>query len=155
MTLSEKALEIAITQIGQDEKPHGSNWGSPVRDYLASVGITFPAAWCMSFLYWCHNGAAKSLGVPNSMFKTGGVLFQWQKSKAKFEAKNGLKSGDIFIQDHGGGLGHTGIIEAIEGDILHTVEGNTNNSGAREGISVERKTRSIKDHKIIGYLRFT
>lgn len=153
MTLSQQALEVAKTQIGQNEKPHGSNWGHPVQDYLASAGISYPASWCMAFLYWCHNKAAVQLGIDNPMVKTGGVLKQWQISKTQFSVKD-LQPGDIFIQDHGGGLGHCGIIESIGGEVLHTIEGNTNINGSREGIAVETKTRPILDKKIIGYLRF-
>lgn len=150
-TLSLKALEIAITQIGEEEKPRGSNWGHPVQDYLASVGIHFQASWCMAFMYWCFLGAAKSLGIKTPLTKTGGVLKAWQKAPAAVKVTD-PQPGDIFIQDHGHGLGHTGIVERVEGDIVHTIEGNTNDTGSREGYEVCRRTR--KRSSIIGYLRY-
>lgn len=151
MSLREKALEIAVTQIGQEEKPRGSNWGEPVKTYLASVGINFPASWCMAFMVWCFTKAATDLNVPNSAKKTGGVLDAWNKAKAKYGITN-PQPGDVFIQDHGHGLGHTGIVESVAGDTLHTIEGNTNIDGSREGFAVERKTRN--KNSIIGYLRY-
>lgn len=39
MGLGNDALKVAITQIGNSENPLGSNWGTPVKDYLKTVGI--------------------------------------------------------------------------------------------------------------------
>lgn len=145
-TLSQKALKIAISQLGQQEKPLGSNWGVPVKKYLASVGINFPASWCMAFVYWCYN----QTGLPNPLVKTGGVLNAWNKATA-----NRVKTpepGDIFIMDFGKGLGHTGIVEKVDATFIYTVEGNSNDSGSREGIEVTRKQRPR--NKIKGYLRY-
>lgn len=143
-----KPLDVAITQLGVEEKPRGSNWGEPVATYLKSVGITFAASWCMAFVYWCHRQA----GI-DKMARTGGVLKQWQLSKKLFSVSS-PQPGDVFIMDLGEGLGHTGIVERVEGNILHTIEGNTNDSGSREGYEVCRKTRDKKSKLIIGYLRF-
>lgn len=152
MTLQQKALEIAITQIGEEEKPRGSNWGEPVKTYLASVGITFPASWCMSFVYWCFKEAAKELGIITPLLKTGGVLNAWQKAPAAVKVTD-PQPGDIFIQDHGHGLGHTGIVEKVNNDgTVDTIEGNTNDTGSREGYEVCRRTRNKSS--IIGYLRY-
>lgn len=151
MTLQQKALEIAITQIGEEEKPRGSNWGEPVKSYLAAVGIAFPASWCMAFMYWVFLRAANELGIKTPLLKTGGVLKAWQKAPAAVKVAD-PQPGDIFIQDHGHGLGHTGIVEIVDGDIVHTIEGNTNDTGSREGYEVCRRTR--KKSSIIGYLRY-
>lgn len=153
MTLPEKAIEIAKGEIGKQEIPLGSNWGENCQKYLHSVGIDFPASWCMSFMYWCYQEAAKELSLPHiSLFRSGGVLNVWNHTGAANRVKF-PQPGDIFIQDHGGGLGHAGIIESVDGDILHTIEGNTNNNGSREGIEVERKIRSAA--KMKGFIRVT
>jgi hypothetical protein len=150
--LSEKAIEIAISQLGKQEVPHGSNWGEPVKTYLASVGINFPAPWCMAFVHWCFDQAAHQMGVPNPLFRTGGVLDHWNRRRSQVGHVQGFQRGDIFIMDHGKGLGHTGIIESVEGNTLHTIEGNTNDTGSREGYEVCRKTRP--QSSIIGVLRY-
>ena len=151
MTLQQKAIEVAIAQIGKEEIPRGSNWGEPVKSYLASVGITFPASWCMSFVYWCFREAAKAMGVKTPLLKTGGVLNAWNKAPAAVKVTD-PQPGDIFIQDHGHGLGHTGIVEFVEGDNVHTIEGNTNDTGSREGYEVCRRVR--KKSSVVGYLRY-
>lgn len=143
-----KHIDIAISQIGVKEDPPGSNWGPEVKKYLASVGITFQASWCMAFVYWCTTQAySKDCGL----MRTGGVMKQWNTIPSEYKFKE-PKAGDIFIMNFGKGLGHTGFVETIEGDTLHTIEGNaTLVSGSREGTEVDRKTRKIS--ACIGFIR--
>jgi hypothetical protein len=150
-TISNLALEIAISQIGQDEKPHGSNWGEPVRTYLASVNINFPASWCMAFIYWCFNEAAKKLQLKNPAIKSGGVLNVWNKTSKNFKS-NKPSIGAVFIMDYGKGLGHTGIVEKFDDKYIYTIEGNTNDTGSREGIEVCKKQRL--QTSILGYINY-
>lgn len=152
--LSQLSLQIAIGEIGKEEIPRGSNWGEHVEKYLHSVGINFPASWCMALMYWCVDQASHKLGMPNPLFKTGGVLSQWHNSSKLQVSKDHAQPGDIFIMNYGKGLGHTGIIETVEGVNFHTVEGNTNDTGSREGYEVCRKIRTISNPKIIGCLTF-
>lgn len=150
MTLGEKAIPVAVSQLGEEEKPRGSNWGEPVKTYLASVGIGFAASWCMAFVYWCFKKASGTDKCP--LIRTGGVLHAWNKADAKNKFLRDPQKGDIFIMDFGNGLGHTGIVESVEGNFIHTIEGNTNDSGSREGYEVCRKIRALS--KIKGYLRY-
>lgn len=136
-----KVLEVAASQIGVEEIPRGSNWGDTVKKYLNSVGINFPASWCMAFVYWC----CKEAGVTH-MVKTGGVLAAWNKVDKKYKTTE-PSVGDVFIMDYGKGLGHTGFVEKVVGDTLHTIEGNTNDSGSREGYEVCRRQRKISQCK--------
>lgn len=141
-------IDVAISQIGVHEQPIGSNWGQDVQKYLNSVGLNTPNSWCMAFVYWCCKEAD-----PNTpLVKTAGVLSQWQKIDPKYKHKFPMET-DIFIQDHGYGLGHCGFIESIEGDILHTIEGNSNNDGSRNGYAVVRNKRKTNDARIVGYIR--
>lgn len=141
-------IQIAITQIGKEEIPKNSNWGEHVQKYLKSVGITFPASWCMAFVYWC----CKEANPSTPLFKTGGVLKQWQKTAPERKRKI-PQPGDIFIMDFGGGLGHTGFVEDVIGTNIHTIEGNSNDEGSREGYEVCRRVRKISS--CIGFIRLT
>jgi hypothetical protein len=147
--VSAAALRVAITQLGEEEKPRGSNWGHPVQDYLNSVDIHFPASWCMAFVYWCF----QQTGIASAIFKTGGVLMQLGKS-LKYVIHDKPQPGDVFIIDFGHGLGHTGFVESVSGDgtMINTVEGNTNDTGSREGYEVCRRQRQVS--KIKAFLRF-
>ncbi|MCB6184304.1 CHAP domain-containing protein [Leeia sp. TBRC 13508] len=150
MGMGIKALAVAVSQLGVQEQPKGSNWGPEVSGYLKSVGINFAASWCAAFVYWSHDQAAKAMKIANTVPKTGGVLNMWNKSTANRVTVP--QPGDVFIMDFGKGLGHTGIVERVEGLNIHTIEGNTNDDGSREGYVVCRRVRSIAKCK--GFLRF-
>ncbi|GAB3975795.1 hypothetical protein GCM10028806_34150 [Spirosoma terrae] len=148
-------LQAAQSQVGVEESPRGSNWGYSVEQYLKSVGIYFPAAWCMAFCYWCAEKAARAQNDINPLFKTGGVLKQWNSSTSLRVKADDVRPGDIFIMDYGKGQGHAGIVEQViatrEGTRFHTIEGNTNDEGSREGFVVCRRSR--KAASIKGFLR--
>lgn len=140
----------AGTQLGVREAT-GHNDGPAVEKYLASVGLGKGYSWCMAFVYWCVKGAASDLGLKNPLKQTGGVLDEWNSGRGvHIEVP---EPGCVFIMDFGGGEGHTGIVSGVfldKGEI-HTIEGNTNDDGSREGIGVFRKTRKIASCK--GFIR--
>jgi hypothetical protein len=149
--LPEKAIEKAASQIGVREKG-GANCGPEVEMFLKSVGLGKGFSWCMAFVYWSFNEAAKELGQPNPLVKTGGVLRGWNGATCtKILAKDSkinpalVKPGQIFVLDHGHGFGHTGIVKEVNGGFITTIEGNTNNNHSREGIGVFELVRKIKD----------
>lgn len=146
--MKSSVLVIAASEVGAAEVPPGSNWGPRVQEYLGSVGIAFPAAWCAAFVVWCHQQAGITT-IP----KTGGVLDLWNKAAANRVTQPQPQPGDVFIMDFGGGKGHTGIVEAVSGDTIDTIEGNTNDDGSREGYEVARRSRAISSVK--GFLRFS
>jgi hypothetical protein len=148
--LAAEAVKVARSQIGIMEKPPGSNRGPEIDEYLNCVNCPLGNFWCAGFVYWCFNQAAKNLNKTNPLFKTAGCLAHWNNSKGrKVPAKDAIdnpslvKPGQIFILDHGGGMGHTGIIERVEGGFAHTIEGNSNTGGSRNGIGVFPLTRKI------------
>lgn len=65
MTLREQALQIAIGEIGQEEKPRGSNWGFSQK-YFDSLGIKYPKSAGIYLIrnlldYKVYVGSAKNL----------------------------------------------------------------------------------------------
>lgn len=143
-----KAMEIAITQKGVTEKTN-HNDGVDVGKYLKSVGLPEGYSWCMAFVYWCVQQAAVQLKVANPLKCTGGVLAQWN-ARPLLRVKDPLP-GDIMILDYGKGLGHTGLVIAVDGLFVDTIEGNTNSGGSRDGDGVYTRRRKIKSAK--GFLR--
>lgn len=152
--LAAQALNIAISQLGVLEDPRGSNRGPAVERYLAATGLGGGNPWCMAFVYWCVAEASDLVNAVNPLFKTAHVLTQWNKTQVAIRlthaaAMQDLKlitPGSIFIMDYGRGLGHTGFVESINGNILTTIEGNTNQGGSREGIGVFRRTnRAVRE----------
>jgi len=162
-TIGLKALEIAISQLGQMEEPKGSNKGPMVDKYLASVGLDPGYAWCQAFVYWCYQQAGLALGVNNPAIHTAGVHDCWNhttgsKRLSKIVAINRpelVSPGDQFILMFGSASGHTGLIESVDGYVIYTIEGNSNTDGSREGYEVVRHQRKLTDNALVGIIRYT
>lgn len=161
--LAQYALKLAIASIGQGEQPPKSNWGPFVSKCLLGVGINFPAAWCQAFAHEMYAQAATALCMQNPVVKTGGVQACWNATTHKkllpkdFLANPAIiKPGDQFIFHEANG-GHTGIVEFVDvaNKTIHTIEGNTNHDGSREGIDVERKVRSLSMPILIGIIQYS
>lgn len=137
------------------EVPKDSNRGPDVDKYLQRVGLGPGHAWCCAFTYWSFDEAAAQLGRPNPMVKTAGCLDHWNRAGQRgarriptaeaLDTRDAITPGMLFIMDHGGGLGHTGIVEEVAAGLLTTIEGNTDASRAREGGGVYRLSRSINE----------
>lgn len=135
------------------EVPVNSNRGPEVKQYLQRSGAFPGDPWCCAFVYWCFDEAAISIGRANPMVKTPGCMDHWNRAPSRgakrilssaAKADPGLlKPGMIFIMDHGGGKGHTGLVESVNGGLLTTVEGNTDASKTREGGGVYRLVRKV------------
>lgn len=148
--LANASLQSAQSQIGVTEIPKGSNAGPEVEIYLRSVGLGKGFAWCMAFVFWNVLQASTKLKMSNPLKKTGGVLAQWNALAPTLKSTTPM-AGDIFIMDFGKGVGHTGFVEKVEGLNIHTIEGNTNDDGSREGYAVCNRTRKISSIK--GFIR--
>ena len=161
-----KVVETAGAEEGVMEEPPGSNRGPRVDQYIRAAGLN-PAsasfAWCACFVYWSFRESSRAMGVDNPMIKTAGVMDLWNKAgaagverlsaqQAQGEPKR-IVPGLVFIMSFGGGKGHTGLVEKYEGGVLHTIEGNTNVAGGREGVGVLRRRRPLSQVNT-GFLRF-
>lgn len=135
-----------------------SNRGKRVDEYQRRTGLPLQDgkegfAWCACFLYFCFDEAAKKLSRKNPLIKTAGCQDHWNRSKTAGIAQitstratsnpELIKPGMIFIMAFGGGTGHTGIVESVNGGFISTIEGNSNNAGSRDGFGVFRLTRKI------------
>ena len=150
-----QVLDIAAGEEAKQvrEVPRNSNRGPEVDAYLKRAGVNPGLSWCCAFVYWCFDEAAKALGQANPMVRTAGCLDHWNRAPgqgarrilAAQAVRNPelVQSGMVFIMDHGGGLGHTGLVEKVEGGLITTIEGNTDASRTREGGGVYRLTRKL------------
>lgn len=151
MSVRDEALRVAQSQIGVRETSR--NGGPEVDAYLSSVGLGPGYPWCAAFVHWCFAAGAASLGVRNDCPQTAGALKMWASANPG-EIADDPEPGDVFVIDHGHGLGHVGFVEAVNADgSLATVEGNTNGGGSREGDGVYRRSRA-RDEINRGFLRF-
>jgi hypothetical protein len=136
----QQVLDIALTQVGVQEDPRGSNWGPRVKEYLRVAGINVPAPWCMAFVVWCHRIAGASIKqLPVTASCT--YLLNWAKEQGKLTKQP--RPGDIFLLLRPGGKTafHTGVVRNVSKLWFGTVEGNSNDAGSAEGYEVVRRTR--------------
>ncbi|WP_018274665.1 CHAP domain-containing protein [Teredinibacter turnerae] len=117
-------------------------------DNLAPGGRTDGYPWCAAFVSFCVQALQKQsayFGALNPPREASVSLFlnQWAKNAGcsiynnknkNFEARKG----DIVVFV----FSHIGIVESVNGSTLQTIEGNTNDSGSREGNIVARKNRA-------------
>ncbi len=158
-TLAEAALEVAIHYDGvRESRP---NRGEYVDLFIRSVGIDpeeFEAthgkgpAWCAAFVYHCHARASALQQLANPCPKTAGALRMFTHAKANGYRVHEPQAGDVFFIDHGMGKGHTGFVVDADGPTIHTIEGNTNGAGSREGDGVHKRKRQVSS--IAGFARF-
>jgi hypothetical protein len=158
-TITEAAVTVAAEQVGVHEVG-GNNRGPQVELYLASVNLPPGSAWCAASMFWCFRTGAARLGVVNPFPRTGSALHVWSLADKHFRVTT-PRRGCVYVVDHGGGLGHTGIIESVADDGLVTeLSGNTNAAGSREGNAFARhadwRWQDGKAHGgvVLGFLDF-
>tara|TARA_R110000787_G_scaffold272444_2_gene379898 strand:- start:747 stop:1229 length:483 start_codon:yes stop_codon:yes gene_type:complete len=151
MNFDRRIVEIAEKQVGVREEPLDSNRGEQVEEYqkadwLDDVG--YP--WCASFVCWVVKNAREM--VEGSDFdwerpRTAGAwdferwaLTQEGKGVELIKPPDGFLPGDIVVFT----FSHIGICTGSDGSTISTVEGNTNESGSREGGGVFEKIRHKK-----------
>ncbi|WP_247672529.1 CHAP domain-containing protein [Aquimarina sp. MMG016] len=135
--------ELYDSQVGVRETG-GSNRGSHVEMYLASVDLGPSYAWCAAFVSWCYQNAEveapQSAWVPSFALRRKRIYH-----RGKFEKQTPQK-GDVFMiwYNSKNRPAHIGFIDQWGEKWIVTVEGNTNDNGSREGDGVYRKRRLKK-----------
>ncbi|NUL81911.1 MAG: CHAP domain-containing protein [Armatimonadetes bacterium] len=145
-------LAVAASQVGVKEL--GTNAGPQVTAYLKSTGLPAGNPWCMAFVNWCEEQAAKQLGrksiIPNTA--SCDVFHNWAKKNNLL--KSAPQQGDCFLiykvlTPQSFDATHVGfvldVVKDEAGTIVRvkTIEGNTNSGGSREGDGVYRRSRPL------------
>lgn len=130
-------ISVAQSQVGYCEEG-GNNRGYHVEKYLRSVGFEGGYAWCSAFVAWCLNVCVVNHSVtawsPTAVSRN--VI--WERGKGETP-----EAGNVFgiYYNSKGRVGHAGFVEKWGKKYAHTIEGNTNEEGSREGDCVLRKYR--------------
>lgn len=142
MTIAEATIAYAKSQVGVQEHPRGSNAGPEVERYLAYVNLPKGKAWCAAFGSSCTGTSAADLFMTSTLKPSGGALALYFKNPdLRIDEPT---ANCIGVIDHRQGLGHTFFIETA-GDTCHTIEGNTDPQGRREGYMVAERDRPRAD----------
>ena len=145
-----KIKNIANSYLGQREVP--GNMGFKDKAFekkMVDVGFVKSYAWCALFaeLVWTEAYANSGLVAKlRRLFSASATTtFKNFDIDKTFKVSQTPVVGAVAIWRHGSGWqGHAGIVVAINGDSMSTVEGNTNAAGGREGIEVASKMRKWK-----------
>lgn len=142
------ALALIRTQIGVHETT--PNWGPQIKRYLASTGISYPAAWCMATVHWCFQQVGVKIGGGASV----GNFNEWARQNGKLVARP--FRGDVVCYDWNGDgwPDHAGLVERVlalrwKGKAfagwVQTIEGNSHSGLSGSTIdSVDRHRRWVK-----------
>lgn len=132
LTQRTSVLNIARSQLGIREAT-GKNDGAAVEAYLNYTANRKGEPWCASFISWVYGKAGFS--QPKTAWSP--ALFPVAK-----QTINPLPA-DVFgiYYFKLRRIAHCGLIEAVKGNWVKTIEGNTNAESAREGNGVYRKLR--------------
>lgn len=144
---------------GKSLETDGPNDGPEIREWLLRRGIHSPAAWCAAFVCAMAEDAARELGVTLQLRRSAGAL---RLIDLNPDLKLDMPEvGCLVAWDHGGGLGHIGIVTGltlVNGELaaMSAVSGNTNTTGSRDANQVcERLFNYPQAHPIYGYIRIT
>jgi hypothetical protein len=110
-------------------------------------------------VFYGYMKAATKLAMRNPCPRTAGVLRMWELLPDHFKTQI-PKPGAIYFLDHGKGLGHEGIVEAVTPALVvaSEISGNTNEQGSREGNAIARHLGppELSHHgKLLGYADFS
>lgn len=146
-SFNNNSLRVCVLNCARDEvgvkESTGNNDGERVERYLRHIGLTKGNPWCaasQAFIFSsCGAPNPKSAYCPD-WFHEIDVIYQRGTQKDDFDV---CTPGDLFglYFAEKGRIAHMGMIEGVEGQRVTTLEGNTNDTGGREGDGFYRKYR--------------
>lgn len=130
----------------------GQNKGPWVRAYMdGREGPQYP--WCAGFVCTLLAQACDELGYTLPIAPSVSVdrLAASANRNGRFlVGRNGgpreaLRAGDLFLaRKTATDWTHTGVVMRVHGEVMLTIEGNTNDDGAREGYEVCQRVRNYR-----------
>jgi hypothetical protein len=145
-------VQAAKFYIGQTEKPNNGGFtNKSFEAEMVKAGFYKGAPWCAFFakliLLKAYTNNVGLKAIVNSHFNGSALqTLNNLKNNKTFTIGTVPIIGAVVIWANGKGLaGHVGIVGSVDltNNTMQCIEGNTNNSGSREGYQVAIKTRTI------------
>jgi CHAP domain len=132
LTAGERAVVVALREVGVKESPANSNDGPRVHEYQSTTGA-YREAWCASFVTWCFAQSGTHLQGFNTAYCPAFVeQAKANRNNLSLVSKSLVRAGDLALYgpDDSGVSYHIGLVTSpVKGDgSFSAVEGNT--SGA-------------------------
>ncbi len=151
--LVDEVRRIARAEIGTREGRSGGHWDNDQKysDEVPGLAWSDGQPWCQTFVTWvAMRAGAQALyhpvASPTASCDAAGAWFRTVGRWSEYPAIGA----QIFFGSSRD-LDHTGIVVDYDDDLVHTVEGNTNDTGSREGNGVYAKTHRRRDPRVVGY----
>jgi len=144
-----RTLEIARGEIGVSEDPPNSNRGKRIEQYLSSTNLKGGYPWCAAFVTWCVKQVEAEMQICTALPHTAYTPHYMKAPGVRLlKDTEDITPGELFLLYYKklGRVGHIGFIEGPDPDNpkrVLTIEGNSNDDGAREGYEVCRRSRRI------------
>jgi endonuclease/exonuclease/phosphatase family metal-dependent hydrolase len=154
--------KIATAEVGYREGHSGGHWNNDQKYSKQLPGFEWSnyQAWCATFVCWCfwRAGLLKLIPTPSAGVDQLAAGFIKAGRWSEFPAVGGIvffgvpsSSGQTVINGRRYDLNHTGYVTGYDPTYVFTREGNTNDSGSREGDGVYAKRHLRRSARIIGY----
>lgn len=166
MTAVDKLIGIARQETGYLEKKSNNDLDSKTANagsanYTKYARDLYPSLqgqpWCDMFVDWCH---VQAFGKVKAMQLIGGGFSAYTPTSALYYKDKGRwrtspEPGDQIFFKNSIRICHTGIVKAVEGGRVYTVEGNTSGASGvvANGGGVCEKSYALSYTGIAGYGR--
>lgn len=138
-------LQTAVSQLGVQEKPRGSNDGAEVRAYLRATGLGPGHPWCAAFIAWCVQQVENNRQTVIAWPKTASCDVILAFARRHDILVTEPQDGDVFlVLASPNDATHTGFVRSTKKTKFTTIEGNSNSTGTREGTEVCSNARPLK-----------
>lgn len=146
-----RLVQIAQGEVGVVES--GEDRGERINTYRGAVTgpgeqADLPEPWCADFLSWVYREAGIPVGNDGKGEDYVPYLKDWAQKAGRYHDRGGYQPqpGDIVVFNWDGGPDdHAGIVEKVEGDNVHTIEGNSSDS-------VARRSYALGSGQVTGYV---
>jgi CHAP domain len=148
--LRQKALAMAITQIGVKENPANSN-RCKFTDWYGLVG-----PWCAMFATWAYemSGDSPSFIRGSRYAYVPYIVSDGQNARYGLSITTNPIPGDLVCYDwDGGAYDHVGIFESGNASAWTAIEGNTSTSNNSNGGEVMRRNRNRNMVNRVSFVR--
>lgn len=149
MAIVDNVIRIAKGEVGYHEGRSNGSWNNHTKYAPAVPSLEWAQnqAWCATFVSW----VALKAGVGELYPRTAScdVAREWFRSRGQYSEYPAI--GAQVFYGTPADSNHTGIVIGFDAATITTVEGNTNDSGSREGDGVYVKVRGRTDSNVLGY----
>lgn len=153
MSTVEKIIAAAKAEVGYRESYSGGHWTNHEKFAAQVPGLAWVSdegqPWCAVFNSWLDFKAGLKPNVDFPLTASCDQAGTWFRTNKRWSEYPAVGAWVLFGTSSD--LSHTGRVIAYDDTWIWTIEGNTNDSGSREGDGVYAKKHARRETRVIGY----